>query len=125
LNFESIKWSLTIGVNEGYIDNDGIYDESKMVKLYQDIALKYYRESDIYISAVIVPSHVIYNNEWGCPEGGEFTYTLTGSCNMEFCNDVERYVDVLKHIVFDLKQELKQATALLEIVPANLTYFKD
>ena len=123
--YNSVKWMCTVGVNSGY----NLEDQQKMpveqlTSLYLKIADDVMQQTGVYISAVVAKSRTLYSPAWGCPESGEFSYTLSGSCNPEFAKK-EEYLSALEVVVKKLKTELKQSTLLLEIVPVHLQYYKE
>lgn len=124
LKFETIKWSMAIGTNEGYNSENPLYKSlDEVVKIISKIADDVMNETDIYISTVVNDSRVIYKTEWGCPIDGEKTISISGICNDKFAN-VNDYLESLKLFTKKLKEELKQSTVSLEIVPATLMYFE-
>ncbi|MCR5324959.1 MAG: hypothetical protein K6E85_17010 [Lachnospiraceae bacterium] len=125
-SFSSVKWSITIGVNPGYNNKTQEYiPDDEFATACRKIAQEVEDETSVYISCVFYRSRVVYKTEWGCPEEGEFTNTLTGSCNPEFCKDIDKYIEAVEMFAKKLKEEYKQSTILLEIVPMNAMYLKD
>ena len=121
---KSIHWSLTIGVSAGYdLEHQKGPEEDKMVQIYAEAAAETEEKTGIYISAVIWPTRSIYKQEWGCPKEGEYTFTFTGSCNPAFA-ETETYKEALLELTQRLKEKLLQSTVLLEIVPAEVFYFR-
>ena len=125
LEYNSIKWTISIGNNSGYeLTNQQRISVEEMVERYQKVALHIEEIYGVYISAVIWPSNTIYKNEWGCPKGGEITYTLSGSCNPVFA-DLKKYREALLQLTKALRLEFKQSTLLLEMVPAEVYYDRE
>lgn len=123
-DFNTIRWSCTVGVNAGYdLDTQANMAIEQFTEIYQKVAAQVYETTGVYISAVITPSRVVYHSEWGCPADGEFSYTISGSCNREFTTP-EEYHKALFVLANRLKEALHQSTLLLEIVPARLIYLK-
>lgn len=121
----SFIWSCVIGVNSGYnLENQKMVSEDEFAIRYGKVARKVYEETGVYISAVITRSRILYHEEWGCPQNGEYSYTVSGCCNPAF-SDPEEYLAVLKKIAQMLKQEWNQTTLLLEIIPSSAIYFRD
>ena len=122
--YNTIKWSMTVGVNSGFdLSSQKDMSYSEISTIYLKVAKKIYKDTNIYISGVIMPSRILYNDEWGCPLDGEISYTITGSCNTEF-STVDSFTKALKLFSEELRKELKQTTLLLEICPAHLDYLK-
>ena len=122
--YNTIRWTCTAGVNSGYdLQQQENLPIERITAMFQEIAAQVYETTGVYISAVIVPSRIVYHSEWGCPAEGEIAYTFSGSCNREF-STVENYRNALMILTEKLKEALHQTTLLLEIVPAQLEYFK-
>ena len=122
---ESVKWFISLGVNSGYeLENQQLISVEEVVTRYQKVAEHVEKTHGIYFSAVISQSRTIYKKEWGCPEGGEYTYTLSGSCNPVF-SDVKKYKETLSVLVSELRKEFRQSTLLLEVIPAEVYYDRD
>ena len=122
--YNSLKWTITIGIAPGYrIVEQERMSEKEFTQKYRSIALEVEEETGIYISCTFYNSRTVYKTEWGCPEDGEFTYTLTGSCNREF-SDPEKYGNALKLLAEKLKKSFVQSTILLEMVPMEDVYYK-
>jgi hypothetical protein len=75
-----------------------------------------WRESKIYIGAVVTPARVVYRQEWGCPVGGEICVMIVGHGNPNFIKDrapwdaaVRRCVEIVKGIL-----QQKTVTAYLD-----------
>lgn len=123
--FDTIRWSVTIGTNPGYdLQDQKRMDIGDFTALFQRLAEEEQSRSGVWITAVITPSRLAYMTSVGCPLGGEYSYTVTGSCNTVFAS-VDDYLPALKRVLVSLKEELQQATFTLEILPAHLDYFTD
>ena len=123
--FNTFRWTMTVGTAAGYASKPRArMPEEELARLFQRLAAEEMAAGGAYISAVLLPSRVLYHEDWGCPPGGELTYTFSGSCNPAFA-EKDRYLESLRKVAKKLKQELSQATVLLEIVPARLEYFRD
>ena len=106
------------------LDNQVYPRNEEIVRLYNNAVLRVEEECGVYISSTIIPSITIYKNEWGCPKEGEYTYTLSGSCNPAF-SDAEKYKEALLVLAQELRKEFKQSTVLLEMYPAEVVYFRE
>lgn len=134
------SFKIVTGVNEGYFHNNDNkkFDEKeeiennedypteleKISSLWSSIAKEVQKQTSVYISAVITPSKTVYANEWGCPYGGEDTYSITGVANPEFIKNLDEWVRAIYCCAFALKEELKQSTITIEIQDSSLLYIK-
>ena len=122
--YNSLKWTITIGTVPGYgMSEQERMNEKEFTEKYRTIALEVEEETGIYISCVFYNSRTVYKTEWGCPEEGELTYTLSGSCNREF-SEPDKYCKALKLLAGKLKAGFEQSTVLLEMVPMEEVYYK-
>lgn len=121
--YNTIRWSVTIGTNPGYnLQRQERMDYGEITSLFQKISEEEQKQSGVWVTAVIFPSRLAYMTSVGCPPGGEYSYTLTGICNTAFTS-AKDYVPALRRVFIRLKNELKQATVTLEIMPAHIDYF--
>lgn len=121
----SIMFKIVTGVNKGYKHNNCDSCNLDMVgKLWQKIAKEEFDNSGIYISAIINESKAIYNEEWGCPKGGEDTVTISGTANKEFIDDLDNWKDQVIIIAKRIKVELGQTTLTCEFINSEFYYFK-
>ena len=81
--------------------------------------------SGIYVSAVINESKSLYNTDWGCPIGGEPTYTLEGSRNPQFCTDEEQWKESVRRVVTAVKGRFNQSTITLNFREVKQEYIND
>ena len=122
---KTLAFKIVTGINEGYFhDNKITNSEYLLGKLWQDIALDCYNRTNIYVSAVITRSNTIYNTEWGCPIGGEHTYTITGVANPEYISNdnLDKWKAVVLAISKELKEKMKQSTMSIEFTKTKLVY---
>lgn len=125
LEFNSFKWSCTLGTTGGYdLENQVPVSEDEVALRYGRLARAVYEKTGTYVSAVITKSRTVYHEDWGCPGTGEYSFTLSGNCNPAF-SEPEKYLSALKELMTRLKEEWKQATLLMEIVPASVIYLRD
>ena len=123
--FNTVKWSMMIGTNGGYeLSQQQEMPESEFAELYRTIAEKVFQETGVYISAVMHRSRSLYRTEWGCPPGGEFSYTLTG-CHNPLYSDINDYLHSLDLLTGKMKERLKQSAVYLEITPAHCDYYRN
>ncbi|APF25339.1 hypothetical protein [Clostridium sporogenes] len=112
---KTIKFEIVTGINEGYFHKNKNKDGVQVVgEVWQKIALEVFKDRGIYISSVINSSKTVYNTEWGCPEGGEDTVTITSTANPEFVQSLEQWKEAVIEIAKNLKNELKQSTMTVE-----------
>ncbi|URZ02292.1 hypothetical protein CLAUR_022890 [Clostridium felsineum] len=120
----TLRFEMVTGINKGYFNNnqqDFMFDF--ISELWQDIAKREFEFSRIYVSAVINKSKSVYNEELGCPKGGEYTFVITGVANSEFINDIIEWKNAVIRIAKTLKRELKQSTLSCEFLNTELYYF--
>lgn len=110
----------TVGCNAGYNHgNDRMQDFTKFI---QNIAEEYFKHSNVYISFVIHESVTTYRTEWGCPDGGETTFTLETSPDPEFYTTDESKSEYTQHAIKLIKMiaiSLKQSTVRIEILDSS------
>ncbi|MCC5438658.1 hypothetical protein [Clostridium botulinum] len=112
---KTIEFKIITGVNEGYFHDNENKDGVQVVgEVWQKIALDVFKDRGIYISSVINSSKTVYNTEWGCPEGGEDTVTITSTANPEFVQNLEEWKEAVIEIAKKIKKELKQSTMTVE-----------
>ena len=122
LEKHSEGWTLSIGTTPGY----ALADQKPMLpgefaEIYKMTAGEIFTETGVYISAVQREVRMLYNGEWGCPEGGEFGYELHGVWNPQFSGH-DAYFDALRKLTLKLKQNLRQSAVYLETYPIELSY---
>ena len=90
----AVSASAVIGINAGYgHKNNSNATLSEIAELLKEKALKVEDETGIYVSAVIGNSKCCYKTDWGCPEGGEDTFTLNADCNPKYSSlPAEEYI---------------------------------
>ncbi|MBU3219619.1 hypothetical protein [Clostridium algidicarnis] len=122
---KTLRFEIVTGVNKGYFHNNIENESLDLVSgVWSEIAKQEYKSTGIYVSAVIKPSKTIYNEEWGCPKGGEETVSLTGVANKEFVQDIEKWKTTVIKLATKLKNELKQNTLTCEFIDTELHYLK-
>ena len=123
------EFSATIGIVSGYLGEECLkkfkqIDRLELAKVWQEEAKKEMDASGIYVSAVINYSHSLYSTDWGCPIGGEPTYTLEGSRNPQFCKDSECWKNSVRNIVKAVKEKFKQSTITLNFRTVEQEYIR-
>lgn len=118
-------FKIVTGVTEGYFHTNNAQKNIKEIsELWKSIALQTMEQTGLYISAVITPSKTVYNTEWGCPIGGEDTFTITGVANPEFTEDINKWIESVGICAEKMKKQLKQSTVTIEIYNTQLAYLK-
>lgn len=122
---KTLRFEIVAGINRGYFHANNQKDSLNIVgNLWQKIAKEEFEISGIYVSAVIKPSKTIYNEQWGCPKGGEETVVITGVANKEFVEDIKQWKKSVIKLAKELKAKLKQSTLTCEFIETELHYFK-
>lgn len=125
MEYTSVHWSITIGVNQGYdLENQVDVGLDTIATVYREAMEAIHEQTDVYISGVILPSRVVYSTRFGCPESGEIAYTIQGSRNPEFV-DTESYLRALRLLIRELRSRLAQTTVMLEITPVHVEYYRE
>ncbi|MFA6534110.1 MAG: hypothetical protein WCT37_02975 [Patescibacteria group bacterium] len=113
--------TLTMGVTPGYGHaNEAAADETATLRAMAEAGIttagQVEAETGIYPSFVLAPARVGYRHEWGCPVGGEFVVSFTGTRNPAFCADADKYRAAWMRFAEILKKEFGQTTATVEVV---------
>ena len=66
----------------------------------------------------------LYKADWGCPEGGEMTYTLSAIRNPKFNDTSFEWKRCCRGIVRKLKKELNQSTVTSEFSEVDIEYYE-
>lgn len=117
------KFQFTIGVTEGYFHNNENVNID-FIKLVDKCARESEKELGIYVAFNIVPTITLYKTEWGCPDGGEKTYTLSAIRNPKFNKDSTAWINACCNVVRKLKTLLKQTTVTIEFDKTNIEYLE-
>lgn len=122
---KTLSFIIVTGVNKGYFhSNEQQITEKQIGELWQEIALKQFNKSTLYISTVIQKSNTVYNMDWGCPKGGEDTFNIVGTANPEFITDINKWKDIVIECANELKSKLEQSTMTIEFKEVDLLYLK-
>lgn len=117
---KTLAMKCTIGVNPGYFhDNKGAAD---IYSLLQQLSKERFDDGDDYISFVCYATKVTYNEDWGCPVGGEDTYTIEAIANPEFVRDLLEWKAVCTIIIEELKRFLGQSTVTVQFYESDILY---
>ena len=120
----SIKYEVVIGLISGKT-NSVIYDHEYIKMKWQEYAKEFYDKTGVYVSAVAMVSHAIYNKEWGCPALGEPCISFHCTANPEFIKDFDVYGEGVLYITKKLKKEYEQHTITITKIPAGVIYLTD
>lgn len=123
---KTISFESTIGIIEGYYhDNIGVsYAYEQFCSIIQLISKELFEEKGMYISTVINESKTIYNTDWGCPSGGELTFTITGIANPEFVKNIEQWKENVTILIYKIKKYYKQSTVTLQFNECEICYMR-
>ena len=114
------KITATFGIHPGYSNTPlekGPTDSQVRTRI-QKISEEYFKETGRYCSFVVFPTRTIYRYEWGCPEGGEETYTIQSTADPERCvtdrSQVE-YINDCKNIILEIAKSFRQCTLRIDV----------
>lgn len=117
------KFSFTLGTCAGYFHNNASVANVEVVsEKYIEAAEKVMAKTEIFISAVITPSRCLYSHSWGCPQGGEETYTFEGVRNPQFCKNDSAWREAVEQVASALRSEFKQSTVTVEFSEIDMKY---
>lgn len=118
---KTIQFFASLGYISGYHHNNKSAENNTVVLLWQEHAAAVYAETGIYIGAVISPAKTVYHKDWGCPDGGEDTVSITGTCNPTY-TDLEKFKENVIEVLTRMAKSLKQSTSQVSFVEADFTY---
>ena len=123
---ETEKYEVVIGIENDITVSRMIEREiEKMIKSWQKHAKEYFDKTGIYVSAIVNEGRAIYNEDWGCPDGGERTLTFNCTRNPKFIEDDNMYRMGIYYITSNLKKEFKQHTITITKMNAEIDYITD
>lgn len=111
-NYDEVEsFELILGYIPGYnqeeLESQHQYGNvEKFNELYYQIAEKIYIESDVFVTALINKSRVIYP---GCSQG-ERVYCIKGTRNPRYCEDKEKYKEAVLRLASSLATLFNQTT---------------
>ncbi len=120
------QFRLDIGFNEGYgHDNEFKVDIVWVTAWYQKIARDVFLETGVYVAGVVHLTATVYNDDWGCPKGGEQTASVSGLANPHYIQDVEAWKDAVRLLCQRMRKQFKQTTAYLTFQEVEFEYLRD
>jgi len=126
---KTTSFRIVAGVAPGYYHElAGVAEPelvAKVASLWQQLAAEEFKNSNIYITAVVSPAAVVYHQDWGCPVGGESVVKIEGSANPQFIENMDEYKNTVKRVALALKKELKQSTLSIEFWESEFVYLTD
>lgn len=121
----TIKATIVMGINEGYFHDNEQADAIEVIGTkWQVQADKVFKETNIYVSAVVSHAKVVYHEDWGCPEGGEVVAVITSSLNPEFVSDKEAWKNAVLSVAKAIRDDLEQSTVTVEFSEIDLIYLQ-
>lgn len=132
------RFELTVGFVAGYghgVDSIGDSFEKSVARHWQqlmkDDVTSQPTDSDgsfladpIYVPAVVSASRAVYLADWGCPDGGEPTVTITGQRNPEFNRESTAWRAAVLRIAERLRVQSGQNTAQIVFTECDFVYLK-
>lgn len=115
-----IRWTATIGLVPGYGHNNDLEQieqlRDKLVTCWFKAMEETKQVTGFTISAVMMPTVVLYPLGFGCPVGGEQTVTLTGSSSPQDSSDLnlDKFKRAVERTVKQVQQEMEQKTVRIE-----------
>lgn len=120
---KEVKVNATFGVNEGYFHNNN-NDVKNIPFLIQDLCQEEYDKSGVAVSFIFTPSTAIYITKFGCPRGGENTFTLEAVATKYEAKDLEQWKNSTLNIIKNLKDILKQELVIIEFSTVDVEHLK-
>lgn len=118
---KTLKIKATIGFNEGYFHNNE-NKRNDIPTLIQNLCEKEFNKTKQAVSFVYTESKTIYLKQFGCPKGGEKTFTIENIANPEYVKDIKKWKSSTLNVIRELKTILKQSTVTVESYDADINY---
>jgi hypothetical protein len=112
-------FEITLGINKGYGHNNECVTDFEAD--YQAIATAIYKQTDVYVSSVIIPAKVVYNVDWGCPTDGENVYVIKGVNNTQFVKPAD-YKEAVMLLIEKLATTFEQSTVTTTWSTVKMVY---
>lgn len=121
---KTLKFEIVTGIKAGYKNlKAGEKDKENIVaNLWQKNAKEEFEVTGIYVSAVIKRSYTVYNEDFGCPKGGERTVVITGVAYDEYAYNIENWKNTVIVLAKKLKSQLKQEKISCEFMETEFLY---
>lgn len=91
----------------------------------QMIQYAMYTKYEIYVEFQTSRVECVYNEDWGCPKGGEPCILMTAIANPKFIKDIDKWQEVAVEIIETMKKIYEQHTVTIEIYDSNIIYLAD
>lgn len=118
----------TISVNAVF-GTDKEYSILKFSKMVMDTTHYLYNKYkdngiDFFISFNIIKSMTVYHKDWGCPDGGEHTFTVESMLNPYFVDekDINKWKRSVVIFLNELKNVLNQNTVSIVFSDGDFRY---
>ena len=126
---KTMKFVAVIGLVAGYGGEEILVEAAKvdsnaMGVAWQEAAKAVMEESGVYVSATLNESKALYHTDWGCPIGGEPTYSISGSLNPRF-GEPEAWKQAVLETVKRVKNAFRQSTVTVEFFEVDQVYLED
>lgn len=122
---QSTHYFLTFGVNEGFSTDNTEANKLEVGETIKGFIDDIEKETNIYVSGVLIKNSAIYKNEWKCPYGGEVTFTYMGDRNNNFCHDDQAYRNAVILLAQKIKKEYKQEEIIISFTHSDLVYIDE
>lgn len=121
------RFSAVFGVVAGYQGEQCLLEAEhhslqEIGSVWQEAANKVQKETGIYISGIVHSSAALYHVDWGCPIGGEPTYTIVGSRNPKFCKNENAWKQSALKVINLVKEHYNQVTVTVEFWSVDQIY---
>ena len=123
---KTVEFTATIGIVAGYGGEQILIEAAKvdskaMAIAWQEAAAQVMAKTGVYVSATINSSAALYHTDWGCPIGGEPTYTVCGSLNPQF-GEEKAWKEAVLQVVELVKQRFNQSTVTVNFREVTQVY---
>lgn len=122
---KTVRFNASLGVVAGYGHGNHELTELSALQIagaaWQKAAAKVMSETGTYVGAVMAPARTVYHTDWGCPEGGEITVSITGECNPEYTK-LEDYKSAVLEVLRETAISLGQSTTQLTFQEVDFHY---
>lgn len=125
---KTLKFEAVVGIVAGYSGEAMLAEADKvstyaMGTVWQNVAIDVMENTGIYVSATINESKAVYATAWGCPVGGEPTYTISGSLNPRF-GEASAWKEAVLTVIRRVKEIFNQSTVTVEFWEVDQEYLE-